>query len=290
MRKGLTDIAGIRVGHWTHENARTGCTVVLFPDGTITSGEVRGSAPATREFALLSPERTVPGIHAALLTGGSAFGLAAADGVVRWLEERGVGFVTPVAAIPVVSALACFDLAVGDPRVRPGAPEGYAACEDASSEERGRGQVGAGTGCTVGKWHGLALQRPSGLGAATLHHEGLLVSALVAVNAVGFPGRAQELRAPFWSGGMNTTIGVLATNAVMSKMGCYLLAQSGHDGLARAIDPVHTGLDGDALISAATCQVEADLDLVRALGARVVTQAVDSAIDSSDWGSGDGGG
>jgi L-aminopeptidase/D-esterase-like protein len=288
----LTDVVGVRVGHWTDPVARTGCTVVLLPDQTVVSGEVRGSAPATRELALLAPERTVQHAHAFVLSGGSAFGLACADGVMRWLEAHGIGFETRWARVPIVAALACFDLGVGDPTVRPGPDEGWAACEAATPDAPQTGAIGAGTGCTIGKWNDPDAKADSGLGAATLRYGDLVVSALVACNAVGYvnpPGQREPLVEPFWArdgandadsgtdadgAGTNTSIGVVLTNARLDKVGCLTLAQSGHDGLARAIDPAHTGLDGDALLSGATGQVDADRDLVRAIAARAVEDAV----------------
>ncbi len=156
----ITDITGLRVGHWTDPAARTGCTVVLFPDGTVASGDVRGGAPATRELELLDPRRTVSRIDAVVLTGGSAFGLAAADGAMRFCEERGLGFATPAGPVPIVVALALFDLAVGDPAARPGAAEGYAACAAATDGPVELGAVGAGAGATVAKLGPARDRRP----------------------------------------------------------------------------------------------------------------------------------
>ncbi len=278
---GITDVGGIRVGHWTDAVARTGCTVVLLPEGVVTSGEVRGAAPATREFSLLDPQMSVPGANAIVLSGGSAFGLAACDGVMGWLEDGGIGFETPVGVVPIVVGLACFDLMVGDPGVRPGPAEGRTACAMASAEADLVGSVGAGTGCTVGKWRDPDEKLVSGLGSATLRHDDLVVSALVACNAVGWPvgsgaAPAGDLPPPFWLPGANTTIGVVVTNARLDKTQCRLLSQSGHDGYARALEPVHTGLDGDALVVAATGEVDADRELCRALAARVVEAAIGS--------------
>lgn len=271
----VTDVEGIRVGHWTDAEALTGCSVVLFPEGTVASGEVRGAAPATREFALLAPERTVSRIDALVLAGGSAFGLAACDGVMGWLEQRGVGFPTAAGvSVPIVVGLACFDLGQGDPNVRPGPAEGSAACEAATGSAVELGPVGAGTGCTFGKWHDPGERRPGGLGGATVRYGELVVSTLVACNAVGWVGEQRQLGVPFWGSGESTTIGLVATNAALDKVGCLVVAQSGHDGMARAIDPVHTGLDGDALVAVATGEVGSDQDLVRALAARAVEQAV----------------
>ena len=281
----ITDVAGVRVGHWTDEVARTGCTVVLFPAGTVASGEVRGGAPGTREWDLLAPERLVDRVDAAVLSGGSAFGLAAADGVVRWCEERGLGFPTPAGPVPIVVAAVLFDLLVGAASVRPDAAAGYAACVAATGGEVPTGRVGAGTGATVRTWRGPKGIRPGGVGTASARHGEVVVGAVLAVNAFGDvvgDGVAREpaprldlSRAP---AGQNTTIGVVATNAALDKVGCLLVAQSGHDGLARAVDPVHTTVDGDALVAAATGGVPARLEEVRLLAARVVEDAVRAAV------------
>jgi L-aminopeptidase/D-esterase-like protein len=284
----ITEVPGVRVGHWTSPQARTGCTVVLLPAGTVASGEVRGGAPGTREWALLEPGRTVDRVNAVVLTGGSAFGLAACDGVARWCEERGVGWPTPSGPVPIVVGMVIYDLGVGDPAVRPGAEEGYRACEAAFSggDAVGRGLVGAGTGATVGKWPGGGAGRAAGLGSAVVHHGDLIVSALVVANAIGdwIEGGAPRPRIsppqpPPTLGALEaTTIGVVATNAVVDKAGCRRLAESGHDGLARALDPVHTAGDGDALVAVATGAVAAPLETVRALAAWVVERAVADAL------------
>lgn len=270
-------IPGVRVGHWTDPVAQTGCTVVLFPAGTVASGEVRGGAPGTREFALLAPEKLVARVDAVVLSGGSAFGLAACDGVVRWCEERGIGFPTPAGPVPIVVGAVLYDLMVGDPGVRPDAAAGYAACE-AASEAFEVGRVGAGTGATVGKWRGEE-PRPAGLGAAEESHGDVRVSAVVAVNAWGDVLGAErpapvEPAVPFG----NTTIGVVATNARLDKVQCLLVAQSGHDGLARALEPAHAVSDGDVLVAAATGDVEAPVEVVRLLAARAVERAIRSAL------------
>jgi L-aminopeptidase/D-esterase-like protein len=284
----ITDVAGVRVGHWTDSEARTGCTVVLFPDGTVASGDVRGGAPATRELELLDPRRTVSRIDAVVLTGGSAFGLAAADGAMRFCEERGMGFATPVGPVPIVVALALFDLAVGDPAARPGPDEGYAACVAATDGPVELGLIGAGAGATVAKLGLPRDRRPGGLVSAGAEGGGLRVAALVAVNASGTPGAddrmALELAGAHdvaearvtGTGFVNTTIGVVATNARLDKMACHLVAQGGHDGLARSLFPAHTRGDGDAFVAAATGELEADVDVVRALAVHVVAEAVRS--------------
>jgi L-aminopeptidase/D-esterase-like protein len=299
----ITDVAGVRVGHWTHAAARTGCTVALLPEGTVASGEVRGGAPAARETALLGPTATVAQLDAVVLTGGSAFGLAAADGVLRFCEEQGRGVPTPVGPVPIVVALACFDLAVGDPSVRPGPDEGYAACLAAADGPVDLGPVGGGTGATVGGAHRGDERRPGGLASATARSGDLVVASLVVVNAFGAPdvgddtapqvaGMLQAAGQGWRSGdggddddgdgaaggdaGLlgNTVIGLVATNARLDKVGCHLVAQSGHDGLARAIFPAHTRLDGDAFVAASCGRVGADVDAVRALAVHAVADAI----------------
>lgn len=279
----ITDIAGVSVGHWTDGAAGTGCTVVLFPDGTIASGEVRGGAPGTREFELLKPERRVAHLDAVVLTGGSAFGLAACDGVVQWCEEQGRGFATAAGPVPIVVGAVLFDLLVGDGRVRPDAAAGYAACAAATTGSVTTGPVGAGTGATVGKWRGREHARPGGIGTATERDGPLTVAALMAVNAWGDTtgeGRRSQISPVVDTDAAfeNTTIGVIATNAALDKGGCLLAAQAGHDGLARALEPVHATVDGDAIVAAATGAVPADVDLVRILAARAVEAAVRAAV------------
>jgi L-aminopeptidase/D-esterase-like protein len=275
----ITDVPGIRVGHWTNADARTGCTVVLLPQGVVASGEVRGGAPAARETALLEPTRTVPSVDAVLLTGGSAFGLAAADGVMRFCEERGMGVPTPGGPVPIVVGLGLFDLAVGDPSVRPGPAEGYAACEAAVDGAFDVGAVGAGTGATVGGGSAEAARRPGGVVTASVGQGELVVSVLAVVNAFGAVG-APDDALPAAAGALlqNTTIGVVATNARLDKVGCHLVAQSAHDGLARAIYPAHTRVDGDAFVTAAvgTLTTPVDVDVVRALAVHAVASAIRS--------------
>jgi L-aminopeptidase/D-esterase-like protein len=274
-------VEGVRVGHWTDAVARTGCTVVLVPDGTVGSAEVRGGAPATRELDALEPGRLVDRVDAVVLTGGSAFGLAAADGVLRWCEEHGIGFPTPAGPVPIVPALGLYDLSVGDGSVRPTAASGYDAGASAVTGPFAVGAVGAGTGATVGKWRGPDHVRPGGLGTATVRHGDLVVSALVAVNAFGDvdpDGSASaegglELLTPFFG---NTTIGVIATNARLDPSGCRWVAQGGHDGLARSIFPAHTRGDGDALVAVATGRVDAPVDAVRIAAVTAVERAVRS--------------
>lgn len=289
----LTDVPGLAVGHWTDSEARTGVTVVLLPPSTAASGEVRGGAPATREFSLLDPVNSVGTVDAVVLSGGSAFGLAAGDGVMTWLEEQGRGFETRSGPVPIVVGMSLFDLGVGDPTRRPGPAEGRVAAEAAVTKPFELGAVGAGTGATVNKWFGPDEIRPGGLVSATVRSGDLIVSALVAVNAVGAiddgsttddPGPPVRTSADFDdegvaddpSGRENTTIGVVATNAELDKVGCHLLARAAHDGLARAIVPAHTTGDGDAFVAAATGEVEADPLHLRLLTQHAVTRAIRS--------------
>ena len=273
----ITDVAGLRVGHFTETRRPTGCTVILAPDGATAGVDVRGAAPGTRETDLLDPANLVERVHAILLSGGSAFGLEAATGVVRWLEEKGIGFPAGPACVPIVPAAVLFDLEVGDHRIRPDAAAGYAACEAASTAAPAMGSVGAGTGATVGKLFGAARAMKGGIGTASVTVGGITVGAIVAVNAVGdvLDSRTGELVAgardpegrhlvgttagilrgelpPPMQAGMATTIGVVATDAVLTKAQCQRLAGAAHDGLARSIDPIHTMLDGDTFFALAT--------------------------------------
>ncbi len=279
---------GVGVGHWTNPVARTGCTVVTLPPDTVASGEIRGGAPASREFALLAPERTVSHVDAVCLSGGSAFGLAAADGVVAGLEQANRGYKTPTARVPIVVGLSIYDLGVGDGSVRPGPEQGRIAYDRASPDFL-VGRVGAGTGATIAKWKGASRVRPGGFGAARVRSGDVIVSALVVVNALGEidDGDARQLVArgeprawpavgPFATGA-NTTIGVVVTNATLDKVGCLLLAQGAHDGLAHAIYPPHTTADGDGFVACATGEVTAHIDQLRAMA----IVATDSAIRSA---------
>jgi len=286
----ITEIPGIRVGHWTDEVACTGCTVVLFPDGTVASGEVRGGAPATREWELLAPEKLVARIDAFVLSGRSAFGLAACDGVVRFCEERGMGYPTAAGPVPIVVGASLFDLLIGDRSVRPIAEHGYAACVAAAAGDVPTGRVGAGTGATVAKWRGREHARPGGIGSGSARSGDIVVGALLAVNAFGdrlpSDGRpavgelGTAVVSPFDDEalGGNTTIGVIATNATLDKVGCLLVARAGHDGLARSLWPVHTTVDGDALVAAAVGGETAAVDVVAALANEAVALAVENAF------------
>jgi L-aminopeptidase/D-esterase-like protein len=281
-------IAGVRVGHWT--GASTGVTVLLTPDGTVGAGEVRGGAPASRELALLEPDRTVTRVDAVVFAGGSAFGLAAADGVMRYLAEHGVGFPTAGGPVPIVPAACVFDLAEQG-NVAPGADEGYAAAVAADAGEAlATGRAGAGRGATVGKWRGREHAVAGGIGIAIGRCEDANVAALAVVNAVGdIVGSDGEViagstappsappfpvDAPFEEHGANTTLVVVVTDAALDKLGCHLVAQSAHDGLARALHPAHTRFDGDLAIALATGSVETHLDRLRVTAADLVAEAI----------------
>jgi L-aminopeptidase/D-esterase-like protein len=308
----IVDVPGLRAGHFTLAERLTGCSVVLAPDGAVGAVDVRGAAPGTRETDLLDPANLVDKVHAVLLSGGSAFGLDAATGVVRWLEEQGIGFETGYGRVPIVPAAVLFDLPVvreGDnPTARPNAQAGYAACEAASTAPPAAGNVGAGAGACVGKLFGLDRCMKGGIGNASVRVGPWVVGALVACNAVGDvidPATGQILagartadgqnlldtQRAFLQGehgnrplpGTNTTIGVVATNATLTKAQAKRLAMSAHDGLARSIRPAHTTLDGDTLFALAT-GTEAgavDLMLLTVMAAEATALATVDAISKA---------
>ncbi len=301
-KKGLTAVAGLKVGHYTLTARLTGCTVILTEAGAVAGVDVRGGAPGTRETDLLDPVNTVQKVHAVVLSGGSAFGLEAATGTVRWLEEKGIGFDVYVAKVPIVPAAILFDLGVGDPKVRPTAECGYKAVASATDGPVAEGNVGAGAGATIGKLAGPGRAMKAGLGSAALTlSNGLTVAALVAVNAIGdvidpATGRViagvrsadgsglADARTLVRSGallrptrpGQNTTIGVVATNAALTKAQATKVAQMAHDGFARAISPAHTPVDGDTVFALATGNLagEAEVTIIGALAAEVIADAI----------------
>ncbi|HEX8958719.1 MAG TPA: P1 family peptidase [Solirubrobacterales bacterium] len=291
----ITDVPGVLVGHDTDLVGATGLTVVLCTAGAVGGVDVRGSAPGTRETDLLRPTNLVQEVHAVLLTGGSAFGLAAADGVMRYLEERGIGFPTGVANVPIVPAAVLFDLGVGSPSARPDAAAGYRACL-AAGRRVVEGSIGAGTGATVGKALGPAGAVKGGLGTASARlPNGIVVGAVVAVNALGDvydPDTGRRVAGSRGAGasveggvpGTNTTIGVVATSARLTKEGANKVAQMAQDGLARAIRPAHTMFDGDTLFALAmgtdeTPSTPALVSAVGALAAEVVARAIVRACE-----------
>jgi L-aminopeptidase/D-esterase-like protein len=285
----LSDVKGIRVGHWTDPVGVTGCTVILTPDGTVGSCEWRGGAPGDREWVLLQPENRVDRVHAVVLSGGSAFGLATADGVMRWLEEQGIGWdVGGFVKVPIVPAAILFDLGIGESKARPGPEEGRKACEEAGPVFE-TGSVGAGTGCTAGKLFGVEHGVKAGIGSAAYKEGDLVVAAIVAANPVGdvldekgdilAGSRAPEGTPPLEFGPrQNTVLGVVATNARLTKSEAHLVARAGQDGVATVVRPAHTRYDGDVVFSLATGEVEAVVDVVAALAPRVVADAIRQGV------------
>lgn len=263
MNDDITDVPGIRVGHDTDLEAATGCTVILCETPAVGGIDVRGGAPATRETDVLRPMHLIEEVHAIVLTGGSAFGLDAASGVMRYLDEQGQGFDAGVASVPIVPAAAIFDLGLGSAIVRPDAAAGYRACENATKEGTPQGNVGAGTGATVGKMAGPAFMMKGGLGSASTQLNGeTIVGALVVVNAAGdvIDPQTQQViagaRNPlggyiFGNPAGNTTIAVVATNAALSKEQVNKVAQMAHNGLAQTLRPAHTMFDGDTVFALA---------------------------------------
>jgi L-aminopeptidase/D-esterase-like protein len=301
----LTDVEGIKVGHYTEPRRPTGCTVILTEGGAVAGVDVRGGAPGTRETDLLSPLNTMEKIHAIVLSGGSAFGLETASGAMQYLEEQRIGYETRVARVPIVPAAILFDLQLGDARIRPDKRAGYLACKAASTKMCEEGNVGAGAGATVGKLFGPDRAMKGGLGMASLRVASLTISALVAVNAAGdvvdpktgkilagarssdgkrLVNSTEQMRQGKYPNanvaGENTTIGVVATNAALSKVQVTKVAQMAQDGLARSINPVHTPLDGDTLFAVATGRIAGvpNLTLIGSLAAEVVSQAVCRAV------------
>jgi L-aminopeptidase/D-esterase-like protein len=315
--KGLTAVPGIKVGHHTLTERPTGCTVVLTEAGAVASVDVRGGAPGTRETDLLDPVNHVQEVHAIVLSGGSAFGLDAATGVMRYLEEKDIGYDVRIAKVPIVPAAILFDLGVGGkPKVRPGPDCGYAAAQAATDGPVAEGSVGAGAGATIGKTAGPGRSMKGGIGSSSITlPDGLIVAALVAVNAAGdvidpATGRVVAgVRTPDGTGladartlvrsgrlgrrdpdfdrrrpggdtaprpGENTTIGIVATNATLTKVEALKMAQMAHDGLARAVSPVHTPADGDTIFAVATGTRagEANVGLIGALAAEAMADAI----------------
>lgn len=302
----LVDVPGLKVGHAENSAALTGCTVILCEAGAACGVDVRGAAPGTRETDLLNPVNLVNQVHAICLAGGSAYGLDAASGVMRYLEERGVGLPVGVAVVPIVPAAVLFDLAIGESHVRPDAGMGYEAAMRASRDSVREGNVGAGCGATVGKLAGFASAMKGGLGSAsrTLKN-GLIVGAIVAVNAVGEvrdPKTGQTLAGAlgddgtlldslsllevsslnFIPPGTNTTLAVVATNANLNKVQMNKVAQMAHDGLARSIYPVHTMHDGDTIFALTTGGVDTNVDVVGAIAAGVLADAVIRAVKAAE--------
>jgi L-aminopeptidase/D-esterase-like protein len=301
----ITDVAGIKIGHFTDSRRPTGCTVILTEEGAVAGVDVRGAAPGTRETDLLNPINSVQQVHAIMLAGGSAFGLDAATGAMRYLEEHGIGFDMRVVRVPIVPAAILFDLGVGDAKIRPDAEAGYKACKAAIATPPAEGNVGAGAGATVGKLFGMSRAMKSGIGTSAIKVEGITVGAIVAVNAVGdvfdpatgkviAGARTKDGKSlvntmsallrgesfPPLLAGTATTIGVVATDVVLTKVQASKVAQMAHDGLARTINPVHTAYDGDTIFALATGKSakQVNVTLIGALAAEAMAQAVVRAV------------
>ncbi|VWX62095.1 putative enzyme [Burkholderiales bacterium 8X] len=307
----ITDVDGIEVGHFSDSRRPTGCTVILAQGGAVAGVDVRGGGPGTRETDLLASGNFVQQVHGIVLAGGSAWGLAAADGAVRWLEEQGVGLDVRYGTLPIVPAAVLFDLPLGDARIRPDAAAGYAACQAASRLAPAEGNVGAGSGALVGKLFGVHRAMKGGIGTASIEVDGFRMGALIACNALGDvldPGTGRvvagartedgralldtrrallrgELPKPILAAS-NTTIGVIATDATLTKAQANRLATVAHDGLARAINPVHTMSDGDTLFALATGAVPAtrkspDMIVLCTMAAEVVARATLRAVQAA---------
>ncbi len=298
-------IKGVKIGQGENSQGITGVTAIIFEEGAVAGVDVRGAAPGTRETDLLKPENLVQKVHAIVLSGGSAFGLDSMTGVVRYLEEQRIGFDVEVACVPIVTGAVLFDLAIGDPGIRPDAALGYEAAKKANNREFLEGNHGAGMGATVGKVRGTEYSVKSGIGTYTITlDDGLIVSAVVAVNAWGdvvegdqvVAGTLDDDKRTFANGtrvllegmgakgfeGRNTTIGAIVTNAKVNKAQAGKVAQMAHDGYGRAINPVHTMYDGDTIFAAETGEVEADVNLVGIAAAEAMERAIRRAVRNTE--------
>ncbi len=305
MYNNILDVKGIKVGQVQDTEGLTGCTVVICEEGATCGVDVRGSAPGTRETDLLDPINMIQKVHAVVLSGGSAFGLESTCGVSKYLEEHNIGFDVGVAKVPIVVGAVLFDLIVGDPKCRPNIDMGYKACEVATDKELRQGNYGAGCGATVGKIRGPEYCMKGGIGSYSIKLEnGLVVSALVAVNAFGdvyedgklIAGVLDDskkknlstydiLKEGFSKGGFsidNTTIGVVVTNAKLDKAGCKKVSQVAHNGYAKSIFPIHTPHDGDTIFTMATGEIESDITLVSSIATEVVEKSVINAIKNAN--------
>ena len=304
----ITEVQGIKVGHFTDQRRPTGCTVIIAEEGATGGVDVRGAAPGTRETDLLNPMNTVELVNAIVLSGGSAYGLDTATGVMRYLEEKHIGYNVGVGVVPIVPAAILFDLGIGDSKIRPDAESGYKACQAATTTRPAEGNFGAGAGATVGKLFGMSRAMKGGIGTASIKIDGITVGAIVAVNAVGdvfdpligrviagartqdgkslLNARQAILRGELPQGlksGTATTIGVVATDAKLTKAQTSKIAQMSHDGLARTINPVHTPSDGDTMFALATGKAgkQGNMTLIGMLAAEMIAAAIVSAIRSA---------
>ncbi|MBE6021305.1 MAG: P1 family peptidase [Clostridiales bacterium] len=304
----ITDIKGIRVGHAQNIEGGTGCTAVICEQGAFAGVDVRGGGPASRETELLKPINMIQQIHCVMLSGGSAYGLAAGDGAMYYLEEKGAGFDVGVGTVPIVCGASLFDLVVGDPKCRPDKAMGYEACKNSESDEDpAEGNVGAGTGATIGKFKGIDYIMKSGLGIYGVQIGEVQCAAIVAVNALGDvidydthetiagilneskDGLGCTVEAMYEEIGKarnvfseNTTIGCIVTNAKLNKDQCNKLAQIAHNGYAKVISPVHTSADGDTIFVMATGEVEVGPDSLGALATEVMARAINRAVRKAE--------
>ncbi|MDB0440434.1 P1 family peptidase [Clostridioides difficile] len=305
MYNNILDIEGLKVGQVEDSRGLTGCTVVICEDGATCGVDVRGSAPGTRETDLLDPVNMVQKVHAVVLAGGSAYGLESTCGVSKYLEEKGIGFDVGVGKVPIVVGAVLFDLGVGDFKSRPDIQMGYKACEAANTTVLNQGNYGAGCGATVGKIRGQEYAMKGGIGSYSIKLDnGLIVSALIAVNALGdvyedgkvIAGALNDkktetidtykvMKQGASKGGFsidNTTIGVIATNAKLTKAECKKISQMGHDGYAKAIFPIHTPHDGDTIFTMSKGEIEADITLLGSLAVEAVEKSIINAVKKAD--------
>ena len=302
----ITDVEGIKVGHSQDNDAMTGTTVIICEEGATGGVDVRGSAPGTRETDLFKSDKTVDKVHAVVLSGGSAFGLDAAGGVMDYLEKKNIGFDVGITKVPIVASAVIFDLTIGDYKIRPDYKMGYQASRLASVDENRQGNVGCGTGATVGKILGPKNSMKSGLGSASIKVGDLVVAAIVAVNSFGdiYDHRNNKQIAGVYDydknkllntveimkennealnfAGRNTTIGLIATNGIINKAQGNKIAQMGHNGFARSINPIHTTNDGDTIFALGTNKINADVNLIGVLGQEVMSRAITNAIESAE--------
>lgn len=298
----ITDVPGIKVGHAGSLEGMTGCTVIICEKGATGGVDVRGSAPGTRETDLFKAEKMVDKVHAIVLSGGSAFGLEAASGVMKYLEEQNVGFDVGVTKVPIVASAVIFDLNIGDYRIRPDFIMGYKAAQNANTHENMQGNIGCGMGATIGKILGPQNSMKSGLGSATVKVGELIVSAIVSVNSFGdiydFENNRQiagvydyknnkllntinimkEMNKELGFNVQNTTIGAIATNAKLTKAEANKISEMAHNGFARSINPIHTMVDGDTIFTMATNEINADISLIGTIAAEAMSKAISNAV------------
>ncbi len=303
----INEIEDLKIGHADNKKGITGCSVFLFEKGAVAGVDIRGGAPGTRETALLKPDKLVDKIHAIMLAGGSAFGLDAASGAVKYLEENGIGFKTGAARVPIVSSSILYDLEIGSSEIRPDIDMGYQACLNASKDAFSNGNIGAGMGATIGKIAGPDQMMKGGLGTAAYKMGDLKIGAAVAVNSLGdiinphtgeiIAGVLNKNKNSFLDTeelfyenykknnnifGTNTSLGVVITNAKLSKVEANKIATKAHNGYALTMSPAHTDFDGDTIFVASTSKINADINTLNLLAVKVVKEAVLNAIKSAD--------